>query len=109
MQRNAQRAVPAWFSSVKPDHDDPYLEAASEANFTYLAECLKALTGVSAFANSGTMRDAFTIWALAHGMADRISSQRMQSLVPQTPDEARAERAEILRVVIAGIAARARG
>ena len=68
------------YSSTRPDHQDPDLDAASSKAFDYLVECIKAITGTSAHSDVAAMMDALAVWAMSHGLADLLSSQQMPPL-----------------------------
>lgn len=88
------------FSSAKPDHEDPDLAAAGEAAFTHLVDCVAAITGQSGFQHWPSMLDAYAVWAMAHGLGDLMSSERMKELseLPEAERQA-ALRALLMRVV----------
>lgn len=68
------------FGSRLPNHADPDHCAASMAAFDYLAEGVAAITGSSAMADPATLVDVSATWAIAHGLADLLSSGRLSSI-----------------------------
>lgn len=50
------------------------------AVFDYLAEGVAAITGSSAMADPATLVDVSATWAIAHGLADLLSSGRLSSI-----------------------------
>lgn len=75
------RANPAlfrlMFSSDRPDPGDEGLRQAAGAAFDYLGKAAGHLAGAEPMATSRGRRQVAALWAMAHGLADLLLSQRM--------------------------------
>lgn len=90
------------FSSERPDYDDMALSEASEAAYAYLANLIEAQTGASPFEDRNAFADAMALWAMAHGLADLMSSGRMKPLQAMPRAERRAVLLDLLQRIRPG-------
>ncbi|CAA9414366.1 MAG: Transcriptional regulator, AcrR family [uncultured Rubellimicrobium sp.] len=78
------RAHPAlfrlMFASQRPDFADSALRAAAEDAFDILAGAVGAARGAGPWADEAGPADVAAAWALAHGLADLLLSNRLQFL-----------------------------
>jgi AcrR family transcriptional regulator len=77
------------FSSDHPDFTNPGLADAAQAAFTTLADAVAAVSGAHPYQDEKAMERANAIWALAHGLAELLSSGRMAT-ISQLPPKAKA-------------------
>lgn len=94
------RANPAlfklMFSSQKPDFDDPQLSGAARAAFEHLASGVAArLRNDPLTTREGRLRVA-AVWAVAHGLADLVTSNHMRFLASGGSESLDDDLAEIL-------------
>lgn len=68
------------FGSRVPDHADPDHAAASMAAFDHLTAGVAAITGAPAATDPAATVDVAATWAVAHGLADLLSSGRLPSI-----------------------------
>jgi len=68
------------FSSNRPSFENEELAQAAEAAFRKLLDSITAIKGVHPFDDQEVMEVASATWAMAHGLADLISSGRMVSV-----------------------------
>lgn len=76
------------FSSERPCFTDVSLSDASGAAFTKLADDTARVFGRHPYQDEAAMQQANAMWAVAHGLADLISSGRMAA-VGNLPEPAR--------------------
>jgi len=76
------------FSSERPSFDNAALSDAANAAFTKLADAVANVRGVHPFQDEDAMHHAVSLWSMAHGLADLISSGRM-GFVGNLPSAAR--------------------
>jgi AcrR family transcriptional regulator len=69
------------FGSDRPDHDDPMLQEAANTAYLHLTEGLAQM-------GSTSPTDAVAVWAMAHGLADLMATDRAKN-IPSTPGPAR--------------------
>lgn len=78
------RAHPAlfrlMFSSRRPDFADAGLHAAAEDAFGILAQAVGAARGADPWTDATGPADVAAAWALAHGLADLLLSDRLRFL-----------------------------
>ncbi len=70
------------FSSDRPDHQDPALNAPAEAAYDQLFGDVARAHGMQAsFTDPLLMTEALKAWGLAHGLADLMASGRLKHLL----------------------------
>ena len=74
------------FSSERPNFEDGTLANAATAAFTHLVDGVRHLTGREPWTDPETMEQVATLWAVAHGTADLMASERMAMMMaPEGP------------------------
>lgn len=76
------------FASDRPDYADKALRTAADAAFDRLARLVGTVRGRPAYGDLDAMADAYSVWAMVHGLADLLASGRM-SMLGGLPPKAR--------------------
>ena len=87
-------------ASDRLDRDDKDLAQASFAALDDLMASSSAASGQPAWDNADALLNALSIWSLVHGLADHLTSGRLD-LVQQLPTS---RREAVLRKIIGGVA-----
>lgn len=76
------------FASKRADFGAPDLEAAANDSFDYLVQGVAAIRGSDPYSDHAAMADVMATWAMTHGLADLLLSERLKPLLA-LPGEAR--------------------
>lgn len=68
------------FASRRPNEDDPDYSRAGKAAYDHLVNGMEALTRRVAYSDSQALMDVSAAWAMAHGLADLLSSGRLKTI-----------------------------
>lgn len=81
------------FSSKRADYADKALQSAATAAFDHLVEGVGAVRGKDPRKDNGAMLDVMATWAIVHGLADLLLSDRLKFLgeMPQPQRDAALE------------------
>jgi AcrR family transcriptional regulator len=77
------------FGSDRPDFDDPDLGPESRRGFEHLVALVSRVIGRPAMADAAGSADVVGTWAIAHGLADLLVSNRMKAVQAMPPDRRR--------------------
>ncbi len=85
------------FSSDRPDRTDLELHAASSAAYRQLVDDVRRLRGNAPGQPDPAPTDVMRTWAMAHGLADLMNSNRLKNLIGVRKTEREAMLTEMLR------------
>jgi AcrR family transcriptional regulator len=85
------------FSSDRPKHENPDLYAASSAAYRQLIDDVRRARGAPRGESDPEPLEVMRTWAVAHGIADLITSKRLKPLLGMRKDERDAALTEMLR------------
>ena len=75
------------FGSDRPNENDPDYQAATAAAFDHLAKDIHSIAGKSPYTDTETMFGLTSVWAIAHGLADLLSTDRLMFLKALEPEQ----------------------
>lgn len=85
------------FSSDRPDHEEPELRAAASAAYQQLVDDVRGVRGAAPGQTDLAPLEVMRTWAVAHGIADLITSKRLKHLAALRKDERDTVLMEMLR------------
>jgi AcrR family transcriptional regulator len=85
------------FSSDRPNHDEPELRRAASAAYQQLLDDVRGVRGAAPGQTDPAPLEVMRTWAVAHGIADLITSKRLKHLAALRKDERDAVLTEMLR------------